>query len=340
MVWAASMIVVARLQMPATSYAGDGSTPASGKIAYVTSEITWALYQTAAGKAECPNGFSHYGPREVFAQLYPRGGTEVATRLARESLKLFPVDSKDQFPIPEAVGPTATGLDLDGKIGPHDFVSPSGEQGIDNQLYRLIGCSLLFRGPAGEFRQHGINEVRRSIYDRTLIEISGVDSLRNDNDVTVTILRGLDPLLTDASGDHVVPGGTQRVDNRFSKRFLVRLKGKIVDGQLRTEPTDLLWPWAFFTAAADEYRIRGARFQLNLTDTTAAGFLAGYVDVESFYSTLNAWPMHNLAYGQLDPSGFYRKLRQLADGYPDPDGTMTAISSAINISMVQVLLDR
>ena len=337
---AAATLAAVLLPMPAILYAGDGTAPPSGTIAYVTSEITWAIYQTADGKAECPDGFGKYGPREVFARLYPKGGTEVDTRLVRESLKLFPLDSKDQFPIPEASGPTATGLNLDGKIGPHDFTGPAGEQGIDNQLYRLIGCSLLFRAPAGEFRQHGINELRRSVYNRSMIEITGVDSLENDDDVTVTILRGRDPLLTDASGDHIVPGGTQRVDTRFSKRFFVQLKGRIVNGQLRTQPADLLWPWGFFTAAADEYRIRGARFQLNLMDTSAAGLLAGYVDVESFYSTLNAWPMHQLAYGQLDPSGFHRKLRQLADGYPGQGGAMTAISSAINISMVRVFLDR
>jgi hypothetical protein len=49
--------------------------------------------------------------------------------------------------------------------------------------------------------------------------------------------------------------------------------------------------------------------------------------------------MNNLAYGQLDPGGFYQKLQQRADGYPDKSGRMTAISSAINVSAVQVFLE-
>jgi hypothetical protein len=118
------------------------------------------------------------------------------------------------------------------------------------------------------------------------------------------------------------------------------MKGKIVNGELLTEPTDLIWPWSIFYSAATEYRLRGARFHLNLTDTRAEGLLASYADVESFYATLNTWSMHHMAYGQLDPSGFYRKLRQLADGYPDRSGRMTAISSSINISMVRTFLDR
>jgi hypothetical protein len=338
--WVAFTILAALIVVSATSFAGDGTAPPDGRIAYVATDMSWSVYQTADGKAECPGGFNEYGPREVFAKLYPKGGAEADTRLVRESLKLFPMDSKDQFPMPEAKGPTAIGLNLDGKIGPRDFTSPSGEPGIDNELYRLIGCNRQFRGPTGEFRRYGIYLGRQSIYNRIIIEITGVDSLKNDDAVTVTILRGLDPLLTDASAEQVLPGGTQRVDNRFSKRFYVQLKGKIVNGQLRTEPAEVIWPWSFFYTAATEYRLRAARFQLDLTDTKAAGLLGSYVDVESFYSTLNMWSMHHLAYGQLDPSGFYRKLRQLADAYPDGSGGMTAISSSINISMSRVFLDR
>lgn len=336
--WGAFTILAALIVVPATSFASDGTAPPDGRIAYVVTDMSWAVYQTADGKAECPDGFNKYGPPEMFAKLYPKGGTVADTRLFLLSRKYFPMDSKDPFSMPEAKGPIAIGLNLDGKTGQRDFTSPSGEKGIDNELYRLIGCNRQFRGPAGEFRHYGLYLGRQQSYSRIIIELTGVHSLQNDDNVTVTILRGLDPLLTDASGEHVLPGGTQRIDNRFSKRFYAQIKGKIVKGQLRTEPTDLVWPWSFFYSAADEYRLRGARFRLNLTNKTAKGLLGSYVDIDSFYSTLSMWSMNNLAYGQLDPWGFYQKLRQLADGYPDKSGRMTAISSAINISAVQVFL--
>jgi hypothetical protein len=41
------------------------------------------------------------------------------------------------------------GFNLDGKIKPNDFVSPDGEKGIDNQLYRAWGCDSPWRGADG-----------------------------------------------------------------------------------------------------------------------------------------------------------------------------------------------
>jgi hypothetical protein len=333
-------VAVTLATAPAMALAGDGTAPPGGRIAYVTTDMYWGVYQTPDGKAECPDGLNKYGPREVFAKLYPKGGTEVDTHLAREALRYFPEDSKDNFPMPEAQGPIAIGLNLDGKVGPRDFTSPTGEKGIDNQLYRVIGCSPQFRGPEGQFRLFGNRLVRQLNYNRSIIELSGVDSLLNDDSVQVTILRGMDPLLTDAGGDRIMPGGTQRIDTRFGKRFYNQMQGKIVNGVLKTEPKDVVWPWAVFFGNPNEYRFRDMRFELQLTEGKAEGLMAGYADVESFYRTVMGWSTHHLAYGQLDPSGFYRKLWQHADAFPDQNGKMTAISSAVNLYMVQVYLDR
>ena len=38
------------------------------------------------------------------------------------------------------------GFNLDGKVKPADFVSPDGEKGIDNNLYRAWGCDAPWRG--------------------------------------------------------------------------------------------------------------------------------------------------------------------------------------------------
>lgn len=320
----------------AVTTAAAAPPPVGGKIAYVTTDMHWALYQTPSAKVECPNGLNEYGPREVFAELYPNGGTVAETRLEREALKEFPMGTKDQFPYWLATGPTAIGLNLDGKIESRDFTSPSGEQGVDNELYRVIGCIVNYRKPDGQLQLFANRNVRKHIYNRSMIELTGVDSLENDDDVQVAIYRGLDPLLTNASGDEIVPGGTQRVDERFGKRFMHELNGRIVNGVLMTEPQDVILPWTIFSGTPGEYKIRGMRFRLNLTNTRAEGLMAGYADVETFYRTLTHWSMHYLAYGQLDPSGFYRELNRLADGYADESGKMTAISSAITIKMVQV----
>src|ERR1041384_2409263 len=50
---------------------------------------------------------------------------------------------------PEVNSRIGEGFNLDGKIKPNDFVSPDGEKGIDNQLYRAWGCDAPWRGENG-----------------------------------------------------------------------------------------------------------------------------------------------------------------------------------------------
>ena len=69
-----------------------------------------------------------------------------------------------------------------------------------------------------------LNQINRRL-DRVLMELTNVDSLSNDNDVTVTTYRGRDGLLTDATGNGFMPGGTQRADDRWGKQFVMRFKG-------------------------------------------------------------------------------------------------------------------
>ena len=47
---------------------------------------------------------------------------------------------------PQVTGRIGDGFNLDGKIKPTDFVSPDGEKGIDNNLYRAWGCDAPWRG--------------------------------------------------------------------------------------------------------------------------------------------------------------------------------------------------
>ena len=54
-------------------------------------------------------------------------------------------------------------------------------------------------------------------YNRMMVELTEVDDLENDDSVTVTVYRGMDRLLTDATGSRVVSGGTQRVDRRWDR---------------------------------------------------------------------------------------------------------------------------
>jgi hypothetical protein len=314
-----------------------------GRIGYVMTERRWAVYETENGKTECPHGFN-LGPREQFALLFPKSSgkqyTEMESHLMREGQTFHLKGSEEKFPFYEAQGNISYGLNLDGKIGPNDFQSPEGVKGVDNQLYRAIGC-------IGAYRLNGVvsffdtDDMYDNGYNRWMIELSGVNDLRNDDDVTVTTYRGLDDLQRDGTGAAFAPGATQEVDVRWGQSFIFKLKGKIANGVLTTEPIDTLkWPNSQPGVASGYYMIRGARLELKLTQEIAKGFLAGYVDVEGYSHQLNTnWATHHQSYGQLSAPSLHRALRRLADGYPDPKtGKNTAISSAVELTLTQVFL--
>lgn len=313
-----------------------------GTIGYVMTDYHWALYQTKDSKAECPQGFND-GPREQFKILFPDDGkqrTLVETQLARESAVWRPDVSPEPYPFKEATGKHALGLNLDGKTGPNDFSSPDGAvQGVDNQLYRAIGCITAYRGPDGAVYYFGNKFAQQYDYDRVLMELTDVDSLANDNDVTVTTYRGLDGLLTDATGNGFMPGGTQRADHRWGKQFIIRFKGKIVDGVLTADGADLQIPASSTFEDISTQWIRDARFQLKINQDSAEGLMGGYVDVETFYRQLvQAWSTHHQSYGQLSSPSLYRAMRRLADAHPDQNGHNTAISGALEMKFTQVFI--
>ena len=324
--------------------AADDSAPADRSIAYAIYDIQWSLYQTKETKDECPSGLAQLGPREQFKAKFSATNQKLAdTQLVYESDIWFPSEQPDQFPFREAGGKIAIGLDLDGKTKPTDFTSPDGKPGIDNQLFRVIGCIGNFRDGSAilEADKHSLTN-RGS--DRIVVELTDVDSLVNDDDVTITTYHGRDPLVRDATGATFQAGGTQRLDLRWGKNYIHQGKAKIVGGLLiTTDPMkDFFMPHeGIAEAAADEW-MRDARFALKLTPAKAEGLIAGYADVEAWYrARTRMWSTHHLSYGQQAQASIYRELRKLADGFPDPQsGANTAISASYSVKMIQVRVIR
>jgi len=327
----------------ASADTGNRQVVVDGKIGYVMTHRAWAVYQSPEGKVECPNGFND-GPREQFKQLFPDDGTKrtvVDTHLMREARQWFPTTAEEPFVFKDAGGGISYGLNLDGKVGEGDFTGPDGEKGVDNQLYRAIGCIANYRAPEGTIYHFEQEYMRRYSYNRMMIEISGVDSLVNDPEVEVTSYRGRDELLTSATGESFIPGGSQRPDLRFGKLFISRWKGKIVDGVLITDAADFRFPSGQAFATNDFHYVRDLRFKLRLTEDGAEGVMAGFVDVEWFNHHLNtSWSTHHQSYGQLSAPSLYRALNRLADGHPDPEtGQMRSISGALNVKFTQVFIN-
>ena len=308
-------------------------------IGFVLTHKSFALWQSPDGKKECPNGVN-VGPREQFKALYPDGGKFTETQLAREGEIMFP----DTTPEPklffhEPVGKVGLGLNLDGKVDENDFVSEDGKvAGIDNQMYRVVGCTDNYRGPEGQARHFIQDYMRKFNYNRWLIEVTDVDDLTNDPDVTVSLYRGLDALTQDAAGNFT-SGGTQRVDAKWGKEFMYKTKGKIEGGVLTTTPIDITFPES--QSRGYPYNaVRDWRVQLNLTSEGAEGLMAGYLDLERWHHNLwQLWSSHHRSYGGEPVPSQYRSLRRNADAYPDPaTGQNTHISAAWDVKFTQAFI--
>lgn len=330
-----ALSLLAMLTMSDAKAEPSDAPPPGHRIGYVLWEEYWGIRETAS-KEECPKGFN-LGPREQFKLLFPDNGkkrTVMETQLAREGQVWMPDTSPEPFPFLEATGKYAPGINLDGRVSPEDFVSEDGRTGIDNQLFRVIGCVRNYRRE-GELGIITTKWRQQNRFNRVAIELTGVDSLKNDSDVTVTVYRTLDQLLADSTG-HFLPGGSQRIDMRWGKRFIVSTKGRIVNGILETQPFYLQLPeWALSDPSILIFK--GAQLRLTLTPQTAEGVIGGYADVEQWYYAMNtSWATHHASYGQASAPSIYRALRRLADGYPDPKtGQNTAISAAMMVKFVQ-----
>lgn len=325
---------------------GGGGTalaeaPPGGRIAYVLTNRIYAVYETEEN-VQCPDGLND-GPRELFAKQFPDDGTVrtvMETQLKFEGENWHPSAKEGPFPYREPQGNISYGLNLDGEIGPNDFQSPEGEKGIDNQFYRVVGCTNNFM-KAGSLRHFGNVFMVQYNNNRWMFELTGVDDLTNDDEVTLTTYRGRDPLLADATGEGFIAGGTQRIDTRWGKEFIAQARGKIVDGILTTEPIDDIKIPAGSTFNTNGYEsFLGLRFQLSLTPKSAKGLLAGYMDVDKFSRWRNkTWSTHHQSYGQESSRFMYPVLRRHADGYQDAEtGINTAISMAQEATFVQTFI--
>ena len=99
-----------------------------------------------------------------------------------------------------------------------------------DEVYRAVGCIIGFRGPDGVEYIFQNKAILDEVYNRMMIELTEVDSLENDDSVVINLYRGMDRLLTDATGQKVMAGGTQRIDYRWGESLIRQFAGQIVDG--------------------------------------------------------------------------------------------------------------
>jgi hypothetical protein len=323
--------------------------------------VSWFQPDFYYGDGDCPDGVNPEIDWKAVFLLEGKSAEEIARLIAHPNSLDYRNAAINRGPHGENVcamptvvpdpglktvqGRLAYGLNLDGtedgaataKSCKHEkFVSPDGVQGIDNQLYRVMGCSKSYRGKDHSgFVSGYINERMRTEGMRTyLIEITGMKDPRNDDDVEVGFYVGADPLVPD-SGAGVQFDTTQRINKDPRWRNLVH--GRIKDGVLTTDVFELnllgdpMW--------VPEFHFRSARLRLELlADGTTKGVVGGYLDIPSLYFDAAKSPLTETLSSGNCPATYYA-FKRMADGYPDPKtGECDFISTAFAIEAVPAFL--
>jgi hypothetical protein len=345
--------------------------PAKRTLGLALVASPFAMYETKDGKQECPEGLHHTNKENWKAQFPTEeertafivervhlgqreaAGGNVPTnylnaRGPQGQLVAYNPELFKDLPLREVQSKVAYGLNLDGTLDgratpntcKHEkFASADGAPvAIDNQLYRLYGCGPGWR-KGGAINERRATEVRTQVLNRVLFEISDLDDERNDPEVFVTTYKGIDRVELDSAGKPV-SGTQQRIDVRYT-RYTARMKGKIVDGVLHTDPVDIRMP-LFQIQTKTERFMRDMRLQLKLTPTGAEGLLAGYENMKEWWlGYVSSYSQQSDSTAPWSPPAMYEAALRLADGYPDPQtGQCTAISSAWRVTMVRAEIVR
>ena len=252
------------------------------------------------------------------------------------------------------------GIDLDGQVShangkpaPNtcahdDFDGFHGEHGIDNQLFRAVGCSNSFQ-PGASSRGWYV-EMLTGAWG-ILITLKGVDDIRNDPDVEVGFYANADPIQLSPSRE---PLWNATYAMTQDPRFRAVTHGRIVDGVLTTDPVDLRW-WKITNSIWLERPLQDARMRLTLSpEGMLEGNLAGYTPVEALYDFQYGYRSGTDGTGKPAPAmlrsvsaigaaatlghtcnGAYHALLAMADGHRDPaTGKCTAISTQYIIKAI------
>jgi hypothetical protein len=360
-------IVTAGL-VAALALACDSAMPGAGEVSIPESTVRgyvmarWHEDIPKADPGQCPEGLNlveaDYYPEQWATFMEARKRIHAAGGYLRWDDDRLPPDAC-QAPLSQPDpgfltldGPAiVAGLDLDGVASQRadsagascahdDFAGPDGAVGIDNQHWRLMGCVRGYRPNdlVDRLQQSNVS-IKEGGY-AILLELTGVDDVRNDDEVGVQLLSANGPVTMNAVDGILQHASTNVHDDPRYHNAVAR--GRIEDGILTTEPVDLRIKVKQQTSD-NEYWLRDARIRAEmLSDGRIKGIVGAYWDSENLYSVLNDQNIGDRPQGRNAANargfmcaGIYHAIPRVADGHPDPEtGQCTSVSMAIHFEAV------
>jgi len=237
---------------------------------------------------------------------------------------------------PQVTSSIGDGFNLDGKVNPADFVSPEGEKGVDNALYRAWGCDAPWRGNGNATLDMRANDKMQEGLYTMVVRVSGNQDPMNDSDAVVEI--GYSP-------DKIVRDARSGVATDYSYRILksaqyTRLKASIRNGVVETEQVEHLHApriaW-FYDQTGDANFTKGRiRLALSPDSLSGAGLIGGYRNWRDLYAE-DTFAQDGGQQGireHEDHVSLYYALRRNADGmFNEKTGKYDGISTAYRIRM-------
>jgi hypothetical protein len=339
----------------AFAYPAEAAGPKSKTLGFVVRDWFTSIYNSKF-LDECPDGIAIANDeiwwrglsKEERAKKTDNGLISGLTRLPLafkrgpngENVCFNPTVVTDP-PMRIIEGKYSYGVNLDGTTDGHatpktcaheKFTHPDGTPGVDNQMYRLVGCVYGWRkGGLPELNAH---EGRRtSGLGMTLIEITGVDDVRNDDDVTITFYRSVDQFALDGAGKPL-PFSSYNIDTERdgSVRYGDSLKGKIKDGVVTTQRGDVHLPfYGNYNFMHPAIKDMDLKLEIAADGASAKGQVTGYYNVDEFIYYVQGITGHSSTADNCP--AMMVAAHELADGYPDPQtGECTHLSSSFDIT--------
>jgi hypothetical protein len=359
-----AVMLAGALTFCAPSYGQSAKDTVKGStLGFAITHWNFAAYETKFWD-ECPDG-PNIGQDEIWWRGLSKADrskftgngtvdTNIRIQLANhrgpngEDVCWQPSLFKNDPPIKEPESKISFGMNLDGTDDGRATQttcehkkfesSPDGDTHVDNQLYRVLGCTVAWRG--FKLLDNYSNQERISTgRGLILVEVTGVTDPQNSNDVQVKFFRAIDQVPRDSAGN-ILPYGSYRIDTNVdgTVRMGGVARGRIVNGVLMTDPSDVVLPRNGQNGTMSEIPLGAMKLKLKINpeegSARSKGIIAGYHDLEAWWHEIVNGET-GTSHGDYNCPSMYEAMHRLADGKKDPaTGKCTAISSAFLIEAI------